>query len=158
MSEEQTLLDRWIAKGKNHPLIAVVCFAAIIFAGVASVASNIAVITNSEIYRKLFGLTDEVKVQPKEFKEIFKLKEDEMYVGDHYVSVRNGGINYDSDNSEWQILGIDIVSAGIKKSFVGIGKGALFKISRADCEWLEVLVKDVEEKVIKGTISGKCSK
>ncbi|MFK8328685.1 hypothetical protein M2D63_001520 [Pseudomonas sp. BJa5] len=155
MSEKRTLLDEWIFKAKNHPIVAATCFAAVIFAGAASIVGNISDIVDSDLYRRLFDAKDTPPAK-KEFKEKFSIEESETFIGDHYVSVKNGGIYLDPDTDEWQILNIEISIPEGVQAYAGLKKGTIFKITRTDCDWLEVLIKDVNEHTIKGTISGKC--
>jgi len=159
--DEQTLLDKWISRVKNHPLTAIVCFVAVILAGLASFTSNVTSvikdITDSTLYKQIFPSTDTVVAPRKFFKENFEIEQDGSYIGDHHVFVKSDAVFINPDTQEPEIFKLTITTVGATQSFLLVKKGYLFLITRADCDRLEVLIKDVKDDVVQGTISGKCA-
>jgi hypothetical protein len=182
MAETPTLLDQWISKAKNQPAIAVICFAAIILAGVGSFTDNL-----KSIYEFWLGTPNPPAPPPQppkfvprvNFKESFDLKERDTYVGEYGVMVQVSEIRDMSYMGRGLEADVGVSADGQVEYFDAVTKGKTYDLSRSDCDRLKVVIKDIQiiipdgmtwaelykigpgaEVMIKrrviGTITGKC--
>lgn len=153
MAEERrqtTLVDLWITRLKNHPLLAAICVFGIILAGIASFTESVSKL-------KTFFVNDppkptpvivqfpQVPSQPQKrvhFREDFELGEKDTFVSNHGVSVATKYIM--SIAGEGIVAQIGVSANGPIKWVDRVRKGKQFELHRSDCDSLMVLIKDIQ--------------
>ncbi|WP_415755545.1 hypothetical protein [Pseudomonas leptonychotis] len=185
MADTPTLLDQWISKAKNHPAIAVICFAVLVLAGVGSFTDSLKSIY--EVIRPVVPTPPAPLPKPQppalvsrvNFKESFELKERDTYIGEHEVMVRVLEIRDMSYMGKGLEADVGVSAHGQEAYFEAVTKGKIYDLSRSDCDRLKVVIKDIQiiipngmtwadlykigpgaealirRKVI-GTVTGKC--
>jgi hypothetical protein len=181
-----TLVDRWIAKAKNHPGVAAVCVLAIALGGLASFTDSLGKL-------KLFFDGDAPKPQPPivvqlpepkappakrvNFREEFELSERDTFVSNHGVTVATKFIMVLEGDGLVAELGAS--AKGPVEWVERVRKGKQIELSRSDCDALAVVVRDIQfnwpkevtmdqlrkmgpaaeglvTRKVIGTVSGKC--
>lgn len=147
---EDTLVDQWIARAKNHPVIATMCLLAIALGSLAAFTDSIN--TLKEFFSGQTQPTSSPTVivspstppPPKKlsnFREEFELGEQDTFVSNHGVTVATNRIYV---GEEGLVADVGASATGSVEWFDTVRRGEQIKLLRADCKTLMVVVRDIQ--------------